>query len=82
MIRDIGQKSGRHIDLFVAINRSLMTLKDRKSFSFAPRYRHIKQPSFFLVPFFVPIAESAVRKQTFFQSDNENIFLNSSPFDA
>ena len=79
MIRDIGQKSGRHIDLFVAINRSHDAERQEKFF-FRPRYRHIKQPSFFLVPF-VPIAESAVRKQTFFQSDNENI-LNSSPFDA
>src|SRR3989344_2694551 len=73
MVGNVGQKSGRHIHLFVAINRPYNAERQKKFF-FGPGYRHVKQSSFFLVFFFVSVAESAVRKQAFFQPDNENIF--------
>src|SRR3989338_3963632 len=73
MVGDVGQKSGRHIHLLVAVNRPYHAERQEKFF-FRSGYRHIKQPPFFLVPLLVPAAESAVGKQPLFQSDNENIF--------
>src|SRR3989338_6505787 len=73
MVGNVGQKSGRHIHLLIAVNGPYHAERQKKFF-FGSGYRHVKQSSFFFVPFLVPVAESAVRKQSFFQSDNENIF--------
>src|SRR3989344_3950083 len=73
MVGNVGQKSGRHIHLLVAINRPYHAERQKEIF-FRPGYRHVKQSSFFFIPLLVPIAKSAVRKQPLFQPDNENIF--------
>src|SRR3989344_247115 len=73
MVGNVGQKSGRHIHLLIAVNRSYHAERQEKFF-FGSSYRHVKQSSFFFVPFLVSVAKSAMRKQSLLQSNDENIF--------